>query len=264
MLGETKVEADPKDPKYVKLKKWNLVMGTLHLIQGIIMLALTEEVWVPITTNFFRFQEGVGPVPNQDVLFEVPLGPMIAAFMFMSAIAHYSVATFGYKWYVRNLSKGMNPARWYEYAISSSLMIVIIALLSGMNDAAAIILLIGCNAAMNLFGLSMELQNQYTEKTDWTNFIFGSIVGALAWIAVLMYFFGAAMDNSGNIPDFVYIATVTLVLFWITFPLNMVLQYRKKGRWKDYLVGEKGYIILSLVSKSLLAWILFFGIQARV
>jgi len=264
LLGETKVEADPKDPKYVKLKKWNLVMGTLHLIQGIIMLALTEEVWVPITTNFFKFQEGVGPIPNQDVLFEVPLGPMIAAFMFMSAIAHYSVATFGYKWYVRNLSKGMNPARWYEYAISSSLMIVIIALLSGMNDAAAIILLIGCNAAMNLFGLSMELQNQYTEKTDWTNFIFGSIVGALAWIAVLMYFFGAAMDNSGNIPDFVYIATTILVLFWITFPLNMVLQYRKKGRWKNYLVGEKGYIILSLVSKSLLAWILFFGIQARV
>jgi hypothetical protein len=143
-------------------------------------------------------------------------------------------------------------------------MIVIIALLSGLNDAAAIILLIGCNAAMNLFGLSMELQNQYTEKTDWTNFIFGSIVGALAWIAVLMYFFGAAADNSGNIPDFVYIATTILVLFWITFPLNMVLQYRKKGRWKNYLVGEKGYIILSLVSKSLLAWILFFGIQARV
>jgi hypothetical protein len=109
----------------------------------------------------------------------------------------------------------------------------------------------------------MEMQNQYTEKTDWTTFIFGSIVGVIAWVAVLLYFFGAAMDNSGNIPDFVYVATATLVLFWISFPLNMILQYRKKGRWADYLTGERGYIILSLVSKSLLAWTLFFGIQAR-
>jgi hypothetical protein len=239
-------------------------MGTLHLIQGLIMLFLTEDVWVPVTTNFFKFQEGVGPVPNQEVLFEVPLGLMIASFMFMSAIAHYCVSTFGYKWYVRNISKGMNPARWYEYAISSSLMIVIIALLSGLNDAAALLLLVGCNASMNLFGLSMEMQNQNTTKTNWTNFWFGSIAGAIAWIAVLMYFFGAAMENFDNIPSFVYVATGILVLFWITFPLNMVLQYRKKGRWKDYLVGERGYIILSLVSKSLLAWVLFFGIQARI
>jgi hypothetical protein len=60
------------------------------------------------------------------------------------------------------------------------------------------------------------------------------------------------------------VATGTLVLFWITFPLNMILQYKKVGKWKDYLYGEKGYIILSLVSKSLLAWTIFFGIQARI
>lgn len=264
LAEENKAVADPNAPKYRRLRKWNLVMGTLHLIQGLIMLLLTKEVWVPITTNFFKFdQVNQQVISNYDTLFKVPLGPMIALFMFMSAIAHYSVSTFGYSWYVRNISKGMNPARWYEYAISSSLMIVIIAILSGLNDAAALILLVGSNASMNLFGLSMELQNQYTTKTSWTNFVFGSIAGTIAWVAVLMYFFGAAANNFGNIPDFVYVATAILVLFWISFPLNMILQYRKRGRWKDYLVGEKGYIILSLVSKSLLAWILFFGIQAR-
>jgi hypothetical protein len=39
----------------------------------------------------------------------------------------------------------------------------------------------------------------------------------------------------------------------------MVLQYRKVGRWKDYLFGERMYIVLSLVAKSLLAWQIFFG-----
>ena len=37
----------------------------------------------------------------------------------------------------------------------------------------------------------------------------------------------------------------------------MILQYKKVGKWKDYLYGEKVYIILSLVAKTLLAWLVF-------
>ena len=32
------------------------------------------------------------------------------------------------------------------------------------------------------------------------------------------------------------------------------LQYKKVGRWADYLFGERVYVTLSLVAKSLLAW----------
>jgi len=39
----------------------------------------------------------------------------------------------------------------------------------------------------------------------------------------------------------------------------MFLQYKKIGKWKDYLYGEKVYIILSLVAKSALAWQVFAG-----
>ena len=42
----------------------------------------------------------------------------------------------------------------------------------------------------------------------------------------------------------------------------MVLQYKKIGPWKDYLYGERAYIILSLVAKSLLAWQVFAGKSA--
>jgi hypothetical protein len=30
------------------------------------------------------------------------------------------------------------------------------------------------------------------------------------------------------------------------FAVNMVLQYKQVGPWRDYLFGEKAYIILSL------------------
>ncbi len=39
----------------------------------------------------------------------------------------------------------------------------------------------------------------------------------------------------------------------------MFLQYRKIGPWRDYLHGERAYIILSLTAKSALAWQVFFG-----
>jgi hypothetical protein len=39
----------------------------------------------------------------------------------------------------------------------------------------------------------------------------------------------------------------------------MILQYKKIGPWKDYLYGEKVYVLLSLVAKSALAWQVFVG-----
>ncbi len=34
-------------------------------------------------------------------------------------------------------------------------------------------------------------------------------------------------------------------------------QYRANGRWANYLRGERTYIVLSFVAKSLLAWQIF-------
>jgi len=37
------------------------------------------------------------------------------------------------------------------------------------------------------------------------------------------------------------------------------LQYRKIGRRRDYLYGERADMLFSLIAKSLLAWQVFFG-----
>jgi len=39
----------------------------------------------------------------------------------------------------------------------------------------------------------------------------------------------------------------------------MILQYKGIGKWKEYIYGERVYIILSLVAKSILAWLVLFG-----
>ena len=254
-----------EEKTFAGLRRFNLIMGFLHFIQGIGMIVLSNDTTYPIFTNYLSFNtETLSLTPDPKLLYELRFGPAIAAFLLLSAIAHFSLATFGYKWYVKNLKKGMNPARFYEYALSSSLMIVLIGMLVGVWDLGALILIFGINAMMNLFGHLMELHNQTTEKTDWTSFIYGSIAGIFPWIVIVLYFVGSINSSDAKPPAFVYAIIPTIFVFFNIFAINMYLQYKKVGRWKDYLYGERVYIILSLVAKTLLAWQIFAGTLAPV
>ncbi len=195
---------------------------------------------------------------------DLRLGPLVVLFLFLSASAHFilSLPTI-YKWYVKNLKKGANYARWIEYSLSSSVMIIVIAMLAGMYDGPSLILIFSLNAMMILFGWIMELHNQKTEKTNWTSYIFGCIAGAICWIVIAMYLFGAGNEYGGP-PNFVYWIFFSIFLFFNVFAINMILQYKKIGPWKNYLFGERMYIILSLVAKSLLVWQVWAGILRPV
>ncbi len=251
--------ASTEETKFKKLRSFNAVMGVLHLIQGTLLLVLSNSYTTPIQNTLLAYnEEGFYQVYN--TIANLPLGPMIAMFLFVSAIAHFSLASpWGYPWYVRNLKLGINYARWYEYAISSSIMIVVIAGLCGIWELSAIILIFSLNATMNLFGLMMEKHNQTTKRTDWTSYIFGCFAGIVPWIVIGIYFFGSAMLAGDDFPSFVIGIFISLAVFFNIFAVNMVLQYRKKGRWADYLFGEKVYIVLSLTAKSALAWQVFAG-----
>ena len=48
-----------------------------------------------------------------------------------------------------------------------------------------------------------------------------------------------------------------LVVLFNTFAIVQYLQYKKVGKWSDYIMGEKTYITLSLIAKSALAWQIF-------
>jgi heliorhodopsin len=238
------------------LRRWNTSMAGLHLVQGVAMLALASSFSLPVTSSFLR----MSPITNKLVavpeeLTRLPIAPMVAGFLFLSALAHALLASpWLHRWYERSVSRGINPARWIEYSLSSSLMMVVIAMLVGIYDIASLILIFALNATMILFGWLMELQNQTTERTNWTAYWFGCFAGIVPWIAVAIYLAGA--DSP---PAFVYAIFASLFVFFNVFAVNMLLQYRRVGRWSDYLYGERVYMLLSLFAKSLLAWQVFAG-----
>jgi len=248
------------DIQFSFLRKFNFFVGLILLAEGIVMLWKSTDFSLPVTSAFLRFD----PVTKQlDPLLknvtDLKIGPLVASFLILSAVALFLVALPGInKWYNNNLAKGVNYARWIEYSITSSLMIVVIAMLVGIYDIVSLLAIFFLNAMMILFGWAMESHNQTTTKTNWTSFIFGSIAGIIPWVAITIYLIGSG-SNGGEVPSFVYWIFGSLFVFFNIFAINMILQYKKVGPWKDYLYGEKTYIVLSLVAKSLLAWQVFFG-----
>merc|ERR1711879_20871 len=211
-----------------------------------------------LTFAFLEYDEDTRAlVASSKDAFKVEIGVMAAVFLLMSAIAHGLVLIF-WETYIHDIRLEINRFRWYEYALSSSLMICAIAILFGCYDLGSLVLMFLVNAVMNFFGLLMERMNPPDRQyVDWSPFIFGCVAGAAPWIVVFMYFFGTG--DLSAIPGFVFDILFSYVFFFNTFPINMALQYAKVSYWHDYRFGEKVYIILSLLSKSLLAWLVFGG-----
>jgi heliorhodopsin len=246
---------------YGGLRQLNLSMAALHLVQGLIILWLGNwDFMLPINVAYLDFKESAQSlVPAARTLFDVRLVWLVAAFLFMSATAHWVIATIWRHGYERDLARGLNRARWFEYALSAATMMVAIALLVGVYDLASLLMIFALVAVMNLLGLVMEIHNQTTSHTRWISFVVGCLAGIVPWIVVALYFWAANGYGGGQIPAFVYGIYVSIFLFFNCFAVNMWLQYRKVGAWHSYLYGERAYIILSLVAKSALAWQVFAG-----
>ncbi len=253
------------------LKKFNIGAGALQFINGITILALTFLLTWPKGTDIYTFYLSFGHVsptnpaiyalPNPQVLFTVShLGALLAAFPLISAFAHFMIAFPKNKVYNEHLKKGMNPYRWYEYAFSSSIMIWIIATFVGIWDFWSLAMIFVLNAMMIMFGYLMELVNQKTEKTNWSSFILGCISGGFPWVVLFSYFTGAVINSENNVPNFVYVIFIVYLVLFMSFAVNQVLQYKGVGKWKDYLYGERMYIVLSFIAKTLLVWLVFTGL----
>lgn len=242
-----------------KLRKYNIIAGFLHLVQAIAVLLLSKSFELPISGNYLAFSEQTKSLePATAALFDISLPLLVAGFFFLSAIAHFSIASFYRRRYNEQLKLGINKARWIEYSISASIMMVAISLLVGIYDAMSLLMIFVLAGVMNLLGLVMEVHNQTTNKTNWLSYWLGCLAGIVPWIVIAFYLWlGAA--NGSSAPAFVYWIFVSIFVFFNCFAINMVLQYKKIGPWKDYLYGEFAYIVLSLVAKSLLAWQVFAG-----
>ena len=238
------------------LRRYNLIAGVFHLAQMLVVLALANDFSLPIVARYMSGPPGT-TFAEAVTLFDTPVGLAVAIFLGLSAFFHFLVASpqyFGR--YSAGIAAQRNYFRWVEYSISSSVMIVLISQIVGVSDLAAIISIFGVNASMILFGW---LQEKYESPGNggWLPFIFGCITGIVPWVALIFYVFSIGGVSDTTAPVFVYGIVVSLFVLFNTFAIVQYLQYKKVGKWSNYIRGEKTYITLSLIAKSALAWQIF-------
>lgn len=248
----TSINITPK--RLSNLRLWNLGLTVLHIAQAIIILIIASDFSITVTSTFPDGPPGTR-ITNPEGLFGVNISWCIAVFLALAAIDHFATGTFSRNTYESDLAAGINRFRWVEYSVSATIMVLLISAYAGITDITGIVAIAGANISMILFGWLQERMNPPgRSKTTMMPFWFGTIAGLAPWVAIAINIFGA-----DTVPGFVYGIFFAQLIFFFSFGLNQWLQYHGVGPWRDYLYGEKAYLVLSLGAKSILAWQIYGG-----
>ena len=262
--SSTKKQTKPTDKNIpASLHPWNKYLALLYAMQGVVILILSVVKVFPVSTSFIgrdtlqtQAQGHVVLAAGMQHLFDINMVYLVAAFLFMAAIAHGLATTFLRSLYEQDLRQGINKIRWVEYSLSAGIMTLAISLLVGVQDLSTLLLLFGIVVVASLFGLVVE-----THKLEqrWLRYSITAVAGLAPWIVIVIYLISNAVYGSSS-PSYVYWMVGTVFILFAGFVANACLVNSKVGKWADYLYGERIFMILSFVVKTALAWQIFAGV----
>ena len=112
-----------------RLRKYNVRAGILHGVQGTLMFIASQAVpnikafTKELTTSFLVYDEATSSLVSQTKsVGSIEIGVLAAVFLWLSAVAHAYVVLH-FEAYIAGINRETNSARWYEYSLSSSVMI---------------------------------------------------------------------------------------------------------------------------------------------
>lgn len=257
-MTDTTIATGVTPERLAGLRRWNLGLTVLHAAQAVLVLMMATDFAITITSTYPEGPPGTRR-PSPSEVFDVRIGAAIAVFLLLAALDHFLTATTARSTYEADLRRGINRFRWTEYSFSATIMVLLISSYGGITDITSLLGIAGANVAMILFGWVQERMNPPGRTTTtMLPFWFGTLAGLFPWIAIAWNLIGA-----DTVPGFVYGIFFAQLVFFFSFGLNQWLQYRGVGRWRDYAYGEKVYLVLSLVAKSVLAWQIYGGSLAN-
>jgi len=245
---------------------WNLVAAIFQFAQSGALFYFAAEassewyLYSNFPSTFGASDEFGTPSPKEIAGYSVTW--YSALFVLLSGFYHFIVSFPGFRdTYEYYIERHQNPFRWVEYAFSASLMRIMIAQLSGVTDISTLFSIFCLTATTMLLGGCHESVNAQARadgfKQNWFPFAVAFVPHLASWAIIFCFFFTSVIR--GNPPSFVWFIIFIIFALDGTFALLLYLQSAKKGRFEDYIEGEIAFILLSFISKSLLAWLNYFG-----
>lgn len=281
----------------------NWIAFSLHLLLGIsffLVSQTSESNLVGIQTSTYTLEpvfdtrgekvEQTGFTTAQQTS-EIPMVSLILAFVFITAAFHLMIA--GVKrirlYYLQKIKQEGNPLRWLEYSITASIMLLIVAFSLGLREYNTLIAIFFLNGLVMVQGYVIEVLLQSGQLGA------AKLLTYASWIAYGSYWFvliKTAWNSSGRLSAFIeseekrtvgsgeenrrlpelkdlktliLSVSFTIGILYTSFAVVQYRQVRQKSRMVkiNYPLYENAYIILSLVSKTTLVSLMFWGLYGR-
>lgn len=249
----------------VRLNTLNAVLAAVFVLQGVAILLLSTGFTAPLTTSFLANDPLASQVAGHAVTVaatrhvgDVSLAWLVAAFLFILALMCALRAYLLRDYYERNLKNRFNPLRFIEYGVGVGVMIVVVALVSGVHDVTSLIMLFVLQVLSGLVWLGMERYDVSERGYGWVAYWLGVAVSIVPWVVLAVYASSTLVYGSG-VPTWVYAIYVSIFALLAATAVNLYLQRKQLKWWTDYQLGELVFMGLSLVAASALAWQVFAG-----
>lgn len=249
---------------FAKLRRWNIIIAVLLALQAIAVLIIAKASTLPVVARYLAKDSIASQTAGQTVLspavrqmFFIDIRYLIVAFLLVSAITHWLIATVRRNSYEAGLQKRVNTLRWIDYAVSSGIMLILIAMLNGVYDVATLLTVLVLVALLHFLAYFGEAKvGDARAKLQ----IFGAlcVAGATAWLIIASYLKGSIIYGDG-LNHAVYWIDGIIVAITLGLAYNKLQLFRQKGRWADYIFGEKVFMALSFTAKVALTWLVFAG-----
>jgi hypothetical protein len=269
---------------------WNFGAALLHLVAAILSLRLLNNKSNRIVQmSRLKFdEERVAtsridvPVTLEDEA-QIDLKFIVVFFFAFTSFSHFLYATdfVGLGWYSSQiLQRGWNPFRWVEYSISAGAMVYLISIASGTKDQVSAITSALIVPSLMVSGFTTERELNQNALHDWSvqpmtmkkpeidsyilwsNLIPAWFLFATNWYIILSNYSklskeakeaGKPLDASA---EFMVYSQLGFFSLFGVIQTYQVYRYfvSKSGKIEpNFIVYEKAYIILSAVTKLLLA-----------
>lgn len=229
------------------------VIGTIIATYGVNKQNLFS---VPVVMHFTKTNSRT-TTGAHEVFADFNLSALCIMFGTCAFVDHIACSTFAYDRYMQLVDQRNNYFRWIEYSVSSSLMILVIATLSGILDFSTLVCLFALMALTIVFGYIID-QNANDRAQAKSLFALSMLPYGILW-ALIYTHFGVNMTN-GSGPWFVWLIEIGLFLLFGVFAYIHKKQIDRQGKWASYAYSETMFNIASLLAKTFLNWILVGGV----
>jgi hypothetical protein len=253
-----------------KLARWYKWLGLVLFVEGLAVVLLGKSVTAPVTLQYPAADALASQVNGHQVialasrhLADVHVGWVVATFLIVFAAVSLLLATLYRKFLDVAAERGVNAFRSLATGLGGGLMVVSIAMVSGISSLAMLLTLFGATLMGALLGLGAEVlvaRNGGT-KPRLAHFLCGlGLVSVLfPWVVFAGNVLGANLWG-GDIPGYLYsIYACQFVLFGSVL-LATHYRLKRQGKWADALYTDRGFLFLSFVAATLLAAQIFAGV----